>query len=163
MSSIALNSINAYWNYKIAEETLEINRASEKRIQDWTTEAEGIFIKKDADHIKEAEEKYFVEIQAAKAYLANKHLNVIASIQELKQAQVALFMAIGTPYSDFNQIKISNEKLPKFSAASLKSNQLNKNWVLQAIANRTDLKAMNLFQEANSVMVKNTSVIYCHN
>lgn len=46
MSSIALNSINAYWNYKIAEETLEINRASEKRIQDWTTEAEGIFIKK---------------------------------------------------------------------------------------------------------------------
>jgi outer membrane protein TolC len=154
MSSIALNSINAYWNYKIAEETLEINRASEKRIQDWTTEAEGIFIKKDAAHIKEAEEKYFVEIQAAKAYLANKHLNVIASIQELKQAQVALFMAIGTPYSDFNQIKISNEKLPKFSAASLKSNQLNKNWVLQAIANRTDLKAMNLFQEANSVMVK---------
>ncbi|MDD5227766.1 MAG: TolC family protein [Methylococcales bacterium] len=154
MSAISLNAINAYWDYKIAEETLEINRASEKRIQDWTTEAERIFIKKDAAHIKEAEEKYFVEIQAAQAYLANKHLNVVSSIQALEQARVALLMAMGTPYVDFSQIKVSSEKLPKFSAASLKSSQLNKNWVSQAMENRTDLKAMNLLQEANSVMVK---------
>jgi outer membrane protein TolC len=154
MSAISLNAINAYWDYKIAEEALKINLASEKRIQDWTTEAERIFIKKDAAHIKEAEEKYFVEIQAAQAYLANKHLNVVASIQELEQARVALLMAMGTPYNDFSQINVSNEKLPKFTAASLKSSQLNKNWVSQAMENRNDLKAMNLLQEANSVMVK---------
>jgi outer membrane protein TolC len=154
MSSIALNSINAYWNYKIAEKTLEINRASEQRIQDWTTEAERIFIKKDAAHIKEAEEKYFVEIQAAKAYLANKHLNVIGSIQELEQARVALLMAMGTPYNDFTQIKVSNENLPKFTTTSLQSNQLNKLWVSQAMENRADLKAMNILQEANGIMVK---------
>ncbi len=154
ISTISLNAINAYWDYKIAEETLEINRASEQRIQEWTTEAERIFIKKDPAHIKEAQEKYFIEIQAAQAYLANKRLNVVSSTQALEQARVALLMAMGTPYADFSQVKVSGEKLPKFSASAVKSSQLNKTWVSQAMENRADLKALNLLQEANTVMVK---------
>ncbi|MDD2761664.1 MAG: TolC family protein, partial [Methylomonas sp.] len=43
MSSIVLNAIDAYWDYKVAQEVLESNRISEARVQEWTDKAEQQF------------------------------------------------------------------------------------------------------------------------
>ncbi len=154
ISSIVLNAINAYWDYKVAEETLEINRVSEQRVQDWTDKAEQLYVLKDPAHAKEMRAKYRAEINAVLAYLANKHLSVISSTQLMEQARIALSVAMGTPYRDFGLVKVSAEQFPKFETIKLSPEQLNKNWVAQAMENRADLKAINLRQEANNVLVK---------
>ncbi|MGZ5051865.1 MAG: TolC family protein [Methylobacter sp.] len=154
MSSIVLNAINAYWDYKVAKETLEINRISEKRVQEWTDKAEQLFILKDPAHADQMRAKYRAEIDAVLAYLSNKHLSVVSSTQLLEQAKIALSVAMGTPYRDFDQVTVSAEPFPKFEQAKLSAEQLNKNWVAQAIEHRADLKAVNLRQEANQVLVK---------
>ncbi|WP_333873006.1 TolC family protein [Methylobacter sp.] len=154
ISSIVLNAINAYWDYKVAVETLEINRISEARVQDWTDKAEQIFILSDPSRAQEMKAKYRAEIDAVLAYLANKHLSVISATQLMEQAKVALSVAMGTPYKDFGLVKVSAEQFPKFEATKLNYEQLNKNWVVQAMEHRADLKAVNLRQEANNVLVK---------
>jgi outer membrane protein TolC len=154
ISSIVLNAVNAYWDYKVAEETLEINRVSEARVQDWTDKAEQKFILNDPSRTQEMKAKYRAEIDAVLAYLANKHLSVIGSTQLMEQARIALSIAMGTPYKDFALVKVSAEQFPKFEAVKFSSEQLNKNWVEQAMENRADLKAINLRQEANTVLVK---------
>ncbi|WP_161990628.1 TolC family protein [Candidatus Methylobacter oryzae] len=154
ISSIVLNAINAYWDYKVAEETLEINRISEQRVQEWADKAKQLFIQKDPAHVKEMREKYRAEIDAVLAYLAGKHLSVVASTQLLEQAKIALTVAMGTPYNDFGMVKVSVEQFPKFDTVNLSPEQLNKSWVAQAIENRADLKAINLRQDANNVLVK---------
>lgn len=154
VSSIVLNAVNAYWDYKVAEETLAINKISEQRVQDWTDKAEQLFIKKDPSHIQEMKAKYRAEIDAVLAYLANKHLSVISSTQLVEQAKIGLSVAMGTPYKDFDQVTVSDEKFPTFKAIKSSSEQLNKNWVEQAIEHRADLKAIHLRQDANTVLVK---------
>lgn len=154
ISSIVLNAINAYWDYKVAEETLAINQTSEQRVQDWADRSEQIFITKDPLRIREMELKYRAEIDAVQAYLANKHLTVISSVQLLEQAKIGLAVAIGTPYNDFDQVRVSGEKFPQFGALKRMPEQLNKDWVAQALENRADLRAIRLRQEANTVLVK---------
>lgn len=154
MSSIVLNAINAYWDYKVAEEALEINRISEARVQEWTDKAEQQFILNDPSRTQEMKAKYRAEIDAVLAYLSNKHLSVISSTQLMEQAKIALSVAMGTPYKDFGSVKVSAEQFPKFEMVKLSPEQLNKNWVAQAMDHRADLKAINLRQEANNVLVK---------
>ncbi|MGZ5624822.1 MAG: TolC family protein, partial [Methylobacter sp.] len=154
VSSIVLNAVNAYWDYKVAKETLEINRISEKRVQEWTDKAEQLFILKDPAHADQMRAKYRAEIDAVLAYLSNKHLSVISSTQLMEQAKIALSVAMGTPYKDFGLVTVSTEQFPKFEPAKLSAQQLNKNWVAQAMEHRADLKAINLRQEANNVLVK---------
>lgn len=153
MSSIVLNAINAYWDYKVAQETLEINRISKARVQEWTDKAEQHFILKDPSRIQEMKDKYRAEIDAVLAYLSNKHLTVISSTQLVEQAKTALSIAMGTPYNDFNTIQISTEKLPAFESVTLPPEQLNKDWVATALEHRADLKAINLRQEANHLFL----------
>jgi len=154
ISSIVLNAVNAYWDYKVAEQTLEINRISEQRVQEWTDKAEQLFILKDPAHADEMRAKYRAEIDAVLAYLSNKHLSVISSTQLMEQAKIALSIAMGTPYKDFGLVTVSTEQFPKFETVKLSAEQLNKNWVAQAMEHRADLKAINLRQEANNVLVK---------
>lgn len=154
ISSIVLNAINSYWDHKVAVETLAINKISEQRVQDWTDKAEQIFIKKDPARIKEMQAKYRAEIDAVQAYLANKNLSVISSTQLVEQTKIALKMAMGTPYNEFDQVAVSSETFPKFDAVKLNAEQLNKDWIDQALEHRADLKAIHLRQEANTVLVK---------
>ncbi|MDD2760210.1 MAG: TolC family protein, partial [Methylomonas sp.] len=83
----------------------------------------------------------------------NKHLRVISSTQLLEQAKIALSMAMGTPYKEFDEVKVSAEHSPTFGAVSSSPDQLNKDWVAEALEQRADLKAINLRQEANHILL----------
>ena len=154
ISSIVLNAVNAYWDYKVAEETLAINKISAQRVEDWTDKAEALFIKKNPARIQEMQAKYRAEIDAVQAYLANKNLSVIGATQALLQAKIAMSVAMGTPYKDFSQVTVSDEKFPQFESVKVSFEQLNKSWVAQAIEQRADLQAMHLRLEANDLLVK---------
>ncbi len=154
ISTIVLNAINSYWDYKVAEETLAINKISEQRVEKWTDEAELHIIKKDPSRAQEMRTKYRAEIDAVQAYLANKNLSVISAAQAVEQAKILMMVAMGTPYDDFGKVSVSGEEFPQFESTHLNAEQLSKNWVEQAREYRADLKAIQLRQDANNVLVK---------
>ncbi|MCF7971290.1 MAG: TolC family protein [Methylococcaceae bacterium] len=153
ISKVLLNSISAYWDYKVADDILSIQQDSRRRTQKWLDKAEMTFVLKDPAKVEQMKQKYNAEINASEAYLADKYLRTVQAEQGVAQARALLGVAMGLPYADFNMIVAVAEDFPKIEREQMHLEQLNKQWVELATHNRSDILSTELLIEADQIIV----------
>jgi outer membrane protein TolC len=151
ISNLLLASTNAYWDYKAAIKTLEIQQESEQRIQNWAKNAADLGKSRYGDAFSK---KYEAEISRIQGYLADKHRNTIAAAEQVNNTKGTLAVIMGIPSEQIANIgKPSEEFAHDWSEtlAKLKQRTMQNEWVAIAKEKRLDIQAAKLTQEASAV------------
>jgi len=151
ISDLLLASTNAYWDYKAAIKTLEIQQESEQRIQNWAKNAADLGKSRYGDAFSK---KYEAEISRIQGYLADKHRNTIVAAEQVNNTKGTLAVIMGIPSEQIANIgKPSQEIAHDWSEilAKLKQRTMQNEWVAIAKEKRLDIRAAKLTQEASAV------------
>ncbi len=136
IASILLDAVGNYWEYKNAIETLKVYERSEQRVSDW------IAMGKTSGRLE--------------GYLSDKKRQVVTARDAVNTAKSNLASSLGIPA---NQVDNLGEPVSEFpldweSVLAQFDQQASKNkWLNKALAQRLDLQAAKLRQQASETLV----------
>jgi len=155
LTALANGAISAYWDYRLAIDSLAIREASRDRVMRITNEVNRFV--SDPDPKKEARlrEQLSQVIFTAEGARINKNRMVVDYTQFMEAAKTSYALTLGIPPEQFNTVKKPGEEIPDgIIPASFDMNKSRAEWRKVAIENRLDLQAAKLRQQAADFLVK---------
>lgn len=155
LTALANNAIAAYWDYRLAIDSLKIREVSRDRVMRITNEVNQFV--SDPNPKKEAQlrEQLAQVIYTAEGARVNKNRMVIEYQQYMQQAGTQFALTLGVPPEQFNTLAQPSEEIPDaIIPADFSSNTLRSTWRKAATTHRMDLQAAKLRQEAAEFIVK---------
>ncbi len=133
LTSVMLNAVNAYWDYKRATVYKKVMEKSLARVEDWAAQSSN---------------------DSLQGFLENTKGKVTDAQQTLEEAKIALARAMGIPAKETAKMGVPATDLPidwDNTLASFNKESMEEKWIALAIANRLDLKAAEFALEAAKV------------
>jgi outer membrane protein TolC len=155
LTALANGAIAAYWDYRLAVDSLAIRETSRDRVIRITNEVNQFVT--DPDPRKEAMLKQQMAqiIYTTEGARANKNRTVADYKQFMEAAKTNFALTLGVAPEHFNTIKMPSEEIPDgIMPASVDLNRIRSEWRKAAIENRLDLKASKERQEAAEFLLK---------
>lgn len=155
LTALANGAIAAYWDYRLAIDSLAIREASRDRVMRITNEVNKFVT--DPDPRKEARlrEQLAQVIYTAEGARINKNRTVNDFKQFMEAAKTSFALTLGVPPEQFNTIKMPGEEIPDgIIPSSTDLNKLRTTWRKYAIEKRLDLEAARQRQQAADFLVK---------
>lgn len=155
LTALANGAIAAYWDYRLAVDSLAIREASRDRVMRITNEVNKFVA--DPDPRKEARlrEQLAQVIFTAEGARVNKNRAVNDYKQFMEAAKTNFALTLGVPPEQFNTIRMPAEEIPDGiipSTADL--NKMRNVWHKAALESRLDLQAARQRQQAADFLVK---------
>ncbi len=155
LTYLANNAIGAYWDYRLAIDSLHIREESRDRVMRITDQVNQFV--SDPNPKKEAQlrEQLAQVIYTAEGARANKNRAVIDYQQFMQQAGTNYAFTLGVEPNKYTSLGQPAEEIPDaIIPASFDQNGFRDTWRKAAVANRMDLHAAQLRQEAADFIVK---------
>lgn len=155
LTALANGAIGAYWDYRLAVDSLAIRETSRDRVMRITQEVNKFVT--DPDPRKEAKlrEQLAQVIFTAEGARTNKNRTVVDYKQFMEASKTYFALTLGVPPEKFNTIKMPSEEIPDgIIPTQVDLEKLRANWRKVAIENRLDLTAARLRQQAAEFIMK---------
>jgi len=149
ISKTLLAAIKAYWDYKAAVENLKTYQISQRRVLEWTEEANKGF------KITGKAPQFAPQIARLQAFLSDKERQVISATDWVNQTKYTLGTTMGiTPDQVANIGEPIDGKISDFPmTVSFDQEHATQKWVASALEKRFDLQAAKLAEQAGTVML----------
>ncbi len=155
LTALANNSIAAYWDYRLAVDSLTIREASRDRVMRITSEVNAFVSSPDPKKEAQLRQQLAQVIYTTEGARANKSRMVVDYQQYMEQARTNFALTLGVPPEQFNSLPQPSDEIPDALIPANFDNNSNRDaWRKAAIANRMDLQAAKLRQEAAGFIVK---------
>ncbi|MGI9211149.1 MAG: TolC family protein, partial [Methylococcaceae bacterium] len=155
LTALANGAIGAYWDYRLAVDSLAIRETSRDRVMRITQEVNKFVT--DPDPRKEAKlrEQLSQVIFTAEGARTNKNRTVVDYKQFMEASKTYFALTLGVPPEKFNTIKMPSEEIPDgIIPTQVDLEKFRANWRKVAIENRLDLTAARLRQQAAEFIMK---------
>lgn len=149
ISQTLLTAIQAYWDYKAAVVNLETYQISQRRVLDWTEEANKGF------KMTGKAPQFAPQIARLQAFLSDKERLVINATNGVNQTKYTLGITMGITPDQVAKIgEPIDGKISDFPmTASFDQEHATQKWVASALEKRFDLQAAKLTEQAGTVML----------
>jgi len=148
LTGLANDVIHAYWDYKLAVDSLKIRENSRDRVTRIASQV-NLF----ADNPK-MREKIAQVIYTAEGAKVSKNRVVVEAQQAMEQARTNFALTLGVPPEQFTTIAQPTDEIPSgIIPVSFDSKKVQSNWEKIAVENRLDLQAARSRQEAVKFVV----------
>ena len=155
LTALANNAIASYWDYRLAIDSLKIREVSRDRVMRITDEVEKFVSSPDPKKEAKLREQMAQVIYTAGGARVNKNRMVIDYQQYMEQARTQFALTLGVAPEQFNTLAQPSDEIPDaIIPASFDNNSNRAAWRKAAVANRMDLQAAKLRQEAAGFIVK---------
>ncbi len=155
LTALANGAIAAYWDYRLAVDSLAIREASRDRVMRITNEVNKFVT--DPDPRKEARlrEQLAQVIFTAEGARVNRNRTVNDFKQFMEAAKTNFALTLGVPPEQFNTIRMPAEEIPDgIIPTTADLNKMRSAWRKSALENRLDLEAARQRQQAADFLVK---------
>lgn len=148
LTGLANDVIHAYWDYKLAVDSLKIREASRDRV---TRIASQVNLFADNPKLREKIAQVIFTAEGAKV---SKNRVVVEAQQGMEQARTNFAMTLGVPPEQFTTIAQPSDEIPSgIIPTTFDAKQVQPVWQKSAIENRLDLQAARSRQEAVKFVV----------
>jgi outer membrane protein TolC len=155
LTALANNAIAAYWDYRLAIDSLAIREISRDRVMRITNEVNQFVSSPDPKKDAQLKKQMAQIIYTAEGARVNKNRMVIDYQQYMEQAKTSFALTLGVPPEQFNTLAKPSDPIPDaIIPASFDANSYRAAWRKAAISNRLDLQASKLRQQASDFIVK---------
>jgi outer membrane protein TolC len=148
-SQSVLNTVNAYWNLRAAEDTVEVAQRSVK--------LEGDLLNYTRELIKAKERPKVDEARALAAY-ADSQGRFEDATRQLNEAQVALASTVGVALQDPSLLPFAADPFPEPPSAFTTDDGAVQKLVTRALGERYDRKAAIIEEDGNQILAKGAAL-----
>lgn len=155
LTALANNAIAAYWDYRLAIDSVKIRETSRDRVMRITNEVNKFVSDPDPKKAAKLREQLAQVVYTAEGARVNKSRMVIEYQQYMEQAKTNFALTLGVPPEQFNTLAQPSDEIPDaIIPANFDVNSSRATWRKAAIEHRLDLQAVKLRQQAAEFIVK---------
>lgn len=148
LTGLANDVIHAYWDYRLAVDSVKIREASRDRV---TRISDQVKLFAANPKIQKTVEQVVYTAEGTKVA---KNRVVIEAQQAMEQARTTFALTLGVPPEQFTTIAEPSDEIPSgMIPSSFDAKKVNSVWRKAAVENRLDLQAARLRQEAVGFIV----------